>query len=240
MRKLFNLTLIAAFTLIAIDAKSEGKTYKIGTFPIPLMVENGNAGVFIELAKELAKRSNIKLEITLDSTKRTLSAFKTGQIIGFFPALDTNLPKKAEVSSEIYIKKDFGFVLKPNSAPKSIFDLKGKTIGLTAGYPYVSEITRNPSFRIDYANTDSLNVKKLIHGRNDVFVVEERSGLRAFEKEKVMSQVAYDPNYPLSQQKVFFAFQPGAEGRELAKKFSKALEATKKDGTFQRIMKKAG
>lgn len=233
------LTALLIFSPISFAAHSEGDVYKIGTFPIPLMVESQDSGVFIELAKELARRADIRIEIKIDSTKRTLAAFEEGEIAGFFPALSANLPKNAEFSSVIYTKKDFGFVVKPNKPPKSIADLNGKTVGLTAGYPYVVEIIRNPLVRIDYANADVLNVRKLIRGRCDVFVVEEKSGLRAFRQENAMNQVTYEPNYPLSQQEVFFAFQPSAEGKMLAKKISEALDAMKKDGTFQKIMKKA-
>lgn len=234
------LALASILLLISVAVQAEPKIYRIGTFPIPLMVEDEEHGVFIDLAKDVARRAGVKIEIVVDSTKRTVAEFGSGRIDGFFPALDVTLPKKAEVSSEIYTKRDFGFVLKPARPPKSIADLKGKVIGLTAGYPYVPEIGRSPALRIDYANSDELNVRKLIKGRYDVFVVEEKSGLRAFEKEHVMGRVDYAKEFPLSQQKVFFAFQPDEEGRQLASKFSKALESMKKDGAFKRVMSKAG
>lgn len=239
MNILFKLMIITVPCLFLSCAQAEEKIYKIGTFSIPLMEENEESGVFIELAQELAKRADINIEITLKPTKRTIADFEASRIAGFFPALDVSLPKKAELSSAVYVKKDFAFVLKQNRAPRSIFDLKGKTIGLTAGFPYVSQIASNPSIKIDYANTDELNVKKLMRGRFDVFVVEEKSGIRAFEKESVLDQVTYEPSYPLAEQKVFFAFQPSAEGKMLVKKFSEALDSAKRDGTFQRIMKRA-
>lgn len=227
---------LAVFTNL--PSSAEDKIHKIGTFPIPLMVESSEKGVFIDLVKELAKRSGVKIEIVVEPTKRTTSNFEKGKISGFFPALDVSVPKKAEASSEIYIKKDYGFVVKGNTPPKSISDLEGKTIGLTAGYPYVNEITGNKKIKINYANTDELNVKKLINKRYDVFIVEEKSGLNAIKKENGSDKVTYDHNSPLSQQKVYFAFQPDAEGKELAKKFSDALAEIKNDGTFSKIMQK--
>lgn len=230
----FVLVFLAVFSASAAD-----KIYKFGTFPIPLMVENSESGVFIDLVKELAKRANIKIEIQVEPTKRTISNFDNGKLAGFFPALDVSVPKKVEASSEIYIKKDFGFVLKANTAPKYISELETKSIGLTTGYPYVKEITGNKKIKIEYANTDELNVRKLINKRFDVFIVEEKSGINAIKKEDALDKITYDLNSPLSQQKVYFAFQPDAEGKELAKKFSDALDAIKKDGTFSRIMQKA-
>lgn len=224
--------------IIGSRASAAEKVYKIGSFPIPLMVENSEEGVFIDLVKELAKRAGVKIEIQVKPTKRTISDFENGKISGFFPALDVSVPKKVEASSEIYIKKDYGFVLKGNTPPKSISELAGKSVGMTAGYPYVKEITANNKIRIDYANTDELNVRKLVSKRFDVFIVEEKSGLNAIKKESEIDKITYDPSSPLSQQKVYFAFQPDEEGKQLAKIFSDALMEIKMDGTFSKIMQK--
>lgn len=239
-KSILALLFLAMFVMITpLKSFSEQKSLKIGTFPIPLMVESSESGVFIDLVKEIAKRADVKLEIVVAPPKRTIASFESGALDCFFPALDVSVPKKVEASSEIYTKKDFAFVLKTKPVPKSVSDIEGKTVGLTLGYPYVDEIAKNPKIKADFANTDELNVKKLVNGRFDVFVVEEKSGLKAIENENARDQVIYDPKSPLSQQKVYFAFQPGDEGKALAGKFSDALDAMKKDGTFAAVMKKA-
>lgn len=236
----FLLTFFVMFLMMTpLQSFPEQKSLKIGTFPIPLMVESPDSGVFIDLVKEIAKRADVKLEIVVEPPKRTIANFESGALGCFFPALDVSVPKKVEASSEIYTKKDFAFVLKSKPVPKSVFDIEGKTVGLTLGYPYVDEIAKNPKIKIDFASSDELNIKKLVYGRFDAFIVEEKSGLKALENEKVRDQVAYDKNFPLSQQKVYFAFQPGDEGKALAFKFSEVLDSMKKDGTLAAIMKKA-
>lgn len=239
-KSILALVLVVMYLMMTpLKSFSEQKSLKIGSFPIPLMVENPESGVFIDLVKEIAKRADVKLEIIVEPPKRTIANFESGALDCFFPALDVSVPKKVEASSEIYTKKDFAFVLKTKPVPKSVSDIEGKTVGLTLGYPYVDEIAKNPKIKADFASTDELNVKKLVNGRFDAFIVEEKSGLKAIENEKVRDQVTYDPNAPLSQQKAYFAFQPSDEGKVLASKFSEALDSMKKDGTFAAIMKKA-
>jgi polar amino acid transport system substrate-binding protein len=81
-------------------------------------------------------------------------------------------------------------------------------------------------------------MKKLSMGRINAFVVEEKSGLTAMEQTAVKN-VEYNKDKVLSEMDVFYAFQKTPEGDQLAKKFSKALEDMRKDGTFQKIMSKA-
>ncbi|MCP4673723.1 MAG: amino acid ABC transporter substrate-binding protein, partial [Desulfobacula sp.] len=54
-----------------------------------------------------------------------------------------------------------------------------------------------------------------------------------------VSGITYEAGKPISKQKVYYAFQPDAKGKEVAAKFSKALSSMKKDGTFGKIMSKA-
>ncbi len=47
------------------------KTYRIGTFKIPLWVKSYNSGAFVELFKEAAKRAGVKYKKEIYPTKRT-------------------------------------------------------------------------------------------------------------------------------------------------------------------------
>ncbi|MNL47930.1 hypothetical protein D3C87_1707450 [compost metagenome] len=48
--------------------------------------------------------------------------------------------------------------------------------------------------------------------------------------------IQYSKKIPLSKQEVFYAFQDNEEGKVLADSFSRAIEAMKKDGSFDRLM----
>lgn len=214
-----------------------GKTVVLGAFPIPLMVESGDKGVFVELTKEIAKRAGIQLEISVAPPPRTIQNFEQNKLEGFFPALEITIPKAFARSISIYAKRDFAFSQKGKNLT-SIADLEGKTVGLTRGYPYTKKLTDNKKITIDFAVDDVTNMKKLSMGRIDAFVVEEKSGVTAMEQAGVKN-VEYNKDKVLSEMDVFYAFQKTPDGEQLAKKFSQALEDMRKDGTFQKIMSKA-
>ncbi|MPY23490.1 transporter substrate-binding domain-containing protein [Shewanella psychropiezotolerans] len=222
------------FTGVSVAAD---ETYLIGTFPIPLMVEDKDNGIFIELTKEIAKRSKIKITIKVLPPKRITTYFAENILHGFFPALDVMVTHKISKSESIYIKKDFGFTKQGQPLVKSITDLTGKHIGMTLGYPYSKEITANLSFTTSTAPSDINNIIMLDAGHIDVFVVEEKSGLKAIEQSG-KNNISYDSEQPLSRQNVYYAFQSDKTGQRLALLFSKALVEMKNDGTFENIMSK--
>lgn len=234
----FLLPLSAFFFVFLLWGSAFAETYRLGTFPIPLMVEDKDTGVFVELTKEIAKRSGVQIEIVVEPPARTVQTFGQNHVDGFFPALDVSMPKADFArSNSIYVKRDFSFYQKGKNLP-TIKDLEGKTIGLTRGYPYVKELTDNGKIRFEFANDDVSNMRKLALGRIDAFVVEEKSGLKALDQSGEKN-IEYNKDTQLSEQDVYYAFQKTAEGDDLAKKFSKALEDMKKDGTFGKIMAKA-
>lgn len=216
-------------------------TIEVGTFPIPLMVEDENNGIFIELFKEIAKRAKMNVKISVYPPKRTLKNFELQELDIIFPALDVNFPAdNMPIKSKelIYIKQDFVFTMKGSKLFKKISELEGKKIGVTAGYPYVFEIILNKKITIDVANSDELNTQKLVSGRIDAFIVEEKSGIKAFKETGTFDKIQYDPKRPISEQAVYYAFQNTKKGKDLEKQISRILKAMKKDGTFARIMAK--
>ncbi|OGV42705.1 MAG: hypothetical protein A2X46_05415 [Lentisphaerae bacterium GWF2_57_35] len=214
--------------------------YKMAGYPIPLMIVDKDNGLFVEAVKEMIARSGVDMEIVVYPAPRTVENFHKGEVDGFFPALDVLIEKdKAATEEVIYVKEDYAFTRKGEVEIKSIKELEGKKVGVTAGYPYVNEIMKNPAIKLEVGPDDISNMQKLSKGRIDIFVVEEKTGLKALEQSAV-DNVTYPAGSPLSQQKVYIAFQPTDSGKELAAKFSAALSEMKKDGSFGKIMTPAG
>jgi len=237
MKRLIVMVSVLIMLVTVIQAQ---EVLKIATFPIPVMVESSDKGVFINLVKKVAEKAGINIEIDVFPTPRAIASFMRKDYDMLFPALDIQFHGKElpHISSEkIYIKQDFGFVKKGNDIIRKIDDLIGKNIGITVAYPYSEDILFNKSLVLQKAPNDGVNVKKLINDRIDVFIVEEKSGLGAFANANV-SDFSYDPTAPLSKQNVYFAFQKTERGRKLEKIFSKALSELKNDGTFGEIMKR--
>lgn len=236
MKKLVVALVVLAFVVSASPLMAA--SLKIGSYPIPKMVESKDKGVFVELTKEVAKRAGVSFDLEIAPPPRTVDNFAKGLIDGFFPALDVLISGPASKSAPIYTKVDFAFFKKGATNLVSIKDLEGKKVGITRGYPYASELMSNKKIIFDPADDDVTNMKKLAAGRIDAFVVEEKSGLEALKKSGETS-VTYDSSKPLSKQAVYYAFKNGADGKKAADGFSKALDEMKKDGTFGKIMSQA-
>ena len=228
---------MVAVTVALAAASSFAKDVDIGTFPIPLMVESPDKGVFVELTQAIAKASGQKVNISVNPPKRTVEQFSRKEIDCFFPALDVMLPGKAAKSGNIYVKQDFAFYQKGKKLTK-LDEMKGKNVGITLGYPYAKEVTENKDIVLSSANDDITSMKKLGLGRIDVFIVEEKSGLKALA-ESGQANIEYDKTTPLSKQDVYYACQDTPEGRATADKISAALKQMQSDGSFGAIMSKA-
>lgn len=231
---------IASIVMLLLSVNSYAADKVVfGTFPIPAMVVDSNTGVFIELTREITKRANMDIEFTIAPPKRTFKSFFEEKVDAVFPALDVNFPtgiRPVKSDEIIYVKVDYVFTKKGTPFLKTLQDLEGKKIGITFGYPYASELISNNLITLDTAPTDEMNTKKLIKGRLDAFVVEEKSGVKAFRNAGLEPQMQYDPKVPLSKQDVYYAFQNSEKGRKMAKRLSEILKQMKADGTFQKIM----
>lgn len=229
------MSLILNVTALLFAASvATAKPIVLATFSIPLMVESPDKGLFVKLTREIAKRNSRQVKIMVYPAGKTLLAFSNNKVDGFFPALDVYLPQSSAKSSVFYRKVDYVFYRKDKPL-KSLKDLEGKKVGLTFRYPYVKELINNKKIQFEMASDDVINMKKLGAGQLDAFVVEERSGLKALQLSG-QKNIEFDPQTPLSEQVVYFAFQDNEEGKKLADIFTNTIENMKKDGSLDRVL----
>jgi ABC-type amino acid transport substrate-binding protein len=223
------MTKISLFIAIFLSLQSVAGEVKLGTYLIPLMVESETEGKFITMSNILAKRSNLNFKYIIAPPKRTIENYFQEKLDCFFPALDVLLKKPVFKSQTVYLKKDFIFM---NGHVKNLtlIDLVGKKVGLTLGYPYAEKVTKKKGIHFEYARSDILNIKKLISGRIDYFIVEERSGAKAAS---IAGQglINYNSDNAISVQKVYY----GCHSQKTAKKLSRAITSIKKDGTLLKL-----
>jgi len=215
-----------------------GEKIQIGTYPIPLLVEDSTHGLFIDLTNAIAEKAGLDIEISVVPSKRVIHYFQQKEVDVLLPGLDVffsagNQPIKSEF---IAVKKDYIFTRKETPLLKSIKDLEGKTVGITLGYPYTQELLENSLITFDQAPTDEQNAKKLVAGRIEAFVVEETTGLQVFEQLGGLDEVHYDPEAPIAKIYAYYAFHPTEKGQQLEKIFSEIIRQMKQDGTFEKIM----
>jgi len=116
-------------------------------------------------------------------------------------------------------------------------DLKGLTIGVTAGYNYGKEFMESPLFKLEATIKDELSFKKLVNNRIDMFVCDKLVAIYLLKSLDLINQVDYLPT-PLSKINMFLGFSKTEKSKELLEKFEKGLSIIKKDGTYDKIMSK--
>lgn len=206
------------------------------TWNIPLMVEAKDKGLFIELVREISKRTKKEIQISVQSSNQALMTFSSNKVHGFFPANNLQLSKNMVASAPFYVKNDYVFFRKDKRLT-TVKDLEGKKVGLTFRYFYDAEILNNKKIRIEYADDDFVNMKKLGEGLIDAFIVEERSGVKALQ-ESGYTNIDFDKKSRVSAKPIYFAFENSPQGVALKDLFDGALAEMKKDGSLDRLFSK--
>ncbi|WP_026374714.1 substrate-binding periplasmic protein [Aestuariibacter salexigens] len=212
---------------------------KVLTFPIPLLVESEEQGLFIDLAHAISKEAKLPIDIDIKNTPRALRAFRSGDYDILMPALDVMFSEEKHVikSRELfYRKRDYVFTLSSKPLIKNIAQLKGLRVGLTRAYPYSQTLLNEPGIDFVYVDTDEQNAQLLSVGRIDAFVVEESSGIQAFRNTNLIGEVHYPKANWISEQDVYFAVYKDGDGKHLEKRISQALTRLKQSGLFEQIM----
>jgi len=217
---------------------SAGAAVEFATYLIPMHVESDSKGVFIDLINEMARRTGTSIHINVLPPTRAIDDFAHGQYDAVFPAVDLNFAlgqKPARTQESIDCKEDFVFTRKGSPFLKTLSDLEGKRVGITRGYPYAPEIMDHPGLKFEMAKSDEINIEKLMAGHLNAFILDEKTGVKAFEAKGLLPLMQYDSNQSVSRLDVYVAFHAEAAGRGMAERFSQALAAMKADGTYQRI-----
>ena len=176
----------------------------------------------------------LKALISVEPAKRATRDFEQSLYDILLP-----VPEKAPISipnilsRPIFMRRDYGFVYGMTPIPRSVEDLEGRRVLLTAQYRYHPSITGNGRINLVYGNHDEDNMRALARGRAEVFVVEEFSGLRAAA---ALSGIRYDRSSPLSQTAVFMAVQGTSCGQLLAAEMDAALSDVINGGFYRRAM----
>lgn len=209
------------------------------TYLIPVHVESAQQGLFIELMREVAADARFQnFHIEVMPAPRALRSLMTGTHDAVFPALDIFFEPGQPVvrtAETIDCKEDFVFTARGAPLLRSLADLRGKVVGITHGYPYSREVMAASGHTLEVAVSDELNIRKLVAGRIDAFVLDEKTGIKAAKALGLSDAIQYDSLAPVSRQDVYVAFQPNERGRELAGRTSEALRQLKASGRYQAI-----
>jgi len=220
--------------LFQINTIGYAKEYQVGSFFIPELIVDKDKGTLVELYNEIVKRiKENKFQLTIYPPKRAKKMFYNGELDILFPIIqpDKNYPK----SDSVYEKKTYIFVMNTVHLIKTTDQLKGKTIGLVAGFKYDEKITNLPDVKYEIIpDNDITGMKMLSLGRLDAFITEEKSGLKAI-KSAGITNIQYAPENPVEINNAYFIFQQNNEGELLSRRFSEIIIKLKQEGIYKKI-----
>lgn len=211
--------------------------------------ENELVGFDVDILDEIMSTLDVEYRIKLiDSSMRLTQMWQDPDVDMVF-----TLSKKAQrieylfyaAESHINISWNF-FILKENKG-KIFFntyeDLAGLRVGATNGFAYTPAFwnaAREGVFTLDTVVNNTLNLKKLIHGRFDTFASNTIETLYSAKQSGYLDDVIYlEP--PLKQTPYFNTFVKVSDYPhldDLIQGYNHELKQMKQDGRYQRIYQK--
>ncbi len=229
----FLISILVCFAPLFVLAKEK---ITVVTQSIPLMVESENKGVFIDILRKFFEKTGVEVEIMLLPRNRAFDYFRNKKALILLPGVGPEPLGDAYLKTvNFYEKRDYLFYRKGDHY-SSIQSLKGKTVGITNGYPYAPEILETEGVHFEAAPSDEMNFKKLRKNRIDAFLAEEFSGLTAL-KESGAEGIVYDKEKPLSKLPVYIAVRDSEEGRKWHRFLNEKLKEMNKNAPLMDLVR---
>lgn len=221
--------------------KPSTKTYLIGSYYIPGLVNTNGTGTFVDIFEAIKKQTGLALKLQIRPTLRTQREFRDGQLVGYFPELFEGLPLPADqlLLSEPFWRKPVHLFYRRGEAEITHWqDLEGKRVALVRGYTYGKSITANRKIRLNYVDSDIQSLKMLLFNRVDYILGDLHSTINAVEKLGFKGKVDYTDN-PLFELDVYFVFQDNEEGEYLESRISEAIRTLKRSEFYDLLLQES-
>ena len=219
-------------------------------FPPYSYMENGVIkGIDCDVIREVAKRLNIKVNITLAPFKRILHLVKTGGIDGGFSMFKTDERESFAYYTGTPIHKStyHVFVNKKDIFPiNKISDLYGKVLGKNLGFVISDEFdkaVKEKKIQVTLSEGHDKNIRLLVHHRIDGFIAQKNVTLFELKRKDLLGTITHLPFAITKARPAYLTFSKlvvdkDPEKKKLLKKISKTLEQIEKDGTYNKIQEK--
>lgn len=217
----------------------------------PLILTNGywppykgenlpRGGIITDVTTRALERAGYEVAIVVVPWKRAYAGTVNGRYdivsaIWSTPEREKELEfSDAIISSRLVVihRADYDFSF------KSLEDLRGETVGVTAGYGYPESFQNADFFTREESETLTLSLRKLIFGRTNVLVAEEIAARHAVAAEfpNAIDSLKYS-EAALQENPLHVAFTKGRPDHlEIRDRFNSALADMREDGTLAEIL----
>lgn len=205
-----------------------------------------NFGFASEIISEAFRRGGCKVRFTFLPWKRAYEETREGKFDGLFAAYYSDERAEIFAPSDPYISGPLVFCSgkKTEIKYKSFRDLSPYRIGVVRGYVSTPEFDRADYLKKEEANSDLINLKKLIRGRVDLIVIDKYIALYYLKNipsvEGDIGSVRF-LTPPIGEKPLHIMFSKAVPDYEIkVRKFNRGLSEIKGDGTVDNILIKHG
>ncbi len=241
-RRIFELILIILFIHISNVYATE--TIKIASLNWEPYIGQDltNEGFMAKITREAFRRVGYKVEYIYLPWKRAVVMAEDGEYDGYFPAYWSKEREEKSIFTNVITSGPIG-LFKNKGRKISFNDLKDLIpyrIGVVRGFVNTQEFDSADYLKKDEVTTNLQNIKKLLKERVDLIVADKFVGFYLLNKylPHMIGQMEFI-SPPLQEKKLYICMSKKTEKvNEKVKAFNKGLKEIKRDGTFDRIMKK--
>ena len=242
-KKLLTLFLSAMSVFFVFGAKASASTISVvsDTAYAPFEFKDSDQtykGIDVDIINEVAKREKWDVNQTYPGFDAAVNAVQAGQADALMAGTTvTDARKKVFTFSDTYYDTSIVIYTRSSDKVSDYKQLKGKTVGVKNGTAAQSWLDKNASkygFTVKTFDTSDLMNNSLDSGSVDAAMDDTPVVQYAIGQGK-----DYAINIkPESIGSFAFAVKKGGKYEYLIKEFNEALKAMKKDGTYDKIMKK--
>jgi len=236
---------------VALAACLSFSTAALSAQPVSLMANTSppysddrlpERGLALELVTHIFSRTDYQPEISIDYWDRAMEGVSIGVYDALAAAWYTEERNREFLFSEPYLDSTL-IILKARSTrgrPRSLEDLAGARIGVRGGYAYGIDLSQIPNVTLVEENHLIQNLLNLLNGRVHFVIGDKRTviyQLNEYLKSDKHKFEVVDINLEGRQRHVA-ASREMKGNTEMIEAFNKALAETRKDGSYDAIIKK--
>ncbi|MHA5107200.1 ABC transporter substrate-binding protein/permease [Oenococcus oeni] len=231
------------FPIFAVEASAQKPHYNITTDvtypPFEFQKKNGTyTGIDVEIIRAIAKKEGFTMTLKPISFNSGAQMVLSGQMDGIIAAMTiTSERKKVYDFSKPYYRTGIIWAVSKKSHITKLSQLKGKTVALktgTASADYAKSLQKKYGFKITYFSDSNTMYNDVVVG-NSAATFEDQSVMKYAIKNGLQLKI---PSNRIGNAGYYgFAVKKG-KNEALLKAFNRGLASIKKDGTYDKIVKK--